>query len=226
VAEPHLSPTTRPTSLRSNAPRPTPPPRRDSTKALVSRFEALSVPVSAATTPATAPRRLERAPSGKGLPPLPPVPDRSKAHAAIHKSWRNLLGVLSRKDALERPPQPRKASTQAEVNFTGPILVLTDDAAAEWIACMGKLRGRELSVTPDHDDGALCPRVLSLVDCIDVRSPSQKDLDEQQRNTLAQHANADGSEPKVFEVMFADQTIERFAAPSIQARAVWVSILW
>jgi hypothetical protein len=222
VAEPYLSTTTGPTSLRSNAPRPSPPTRRDSTKALVSRFEALSVPVSAATTPATAPRRLERAPSGKGLPP---VPDRSKAHAAIHKSWRNLLGVLSRKDAPERPPQLRKASIQAEVNFTGPILVLTDDAA-EWIACMGKLRGRDLSVTPDHDDGALCPRVLSLVDCVDVRSLSPKDLGEQQRNTLTQHVDANGSEPKVFEVMFADQTTERFAAASIQARAVWVSTLW
>jgi hypothetical protein len=41
--------------------------RPKSTRELVSRFEALSVtvPVSAATTPATAPRRLERAPSTK-----------------------------------------------------------------------------------------------------------------------------------------------------------------
>jgi hypothetical protein len=215
------------------------PRRGNSTKDLVDRFEALTIPVAAATFPAVSPRRLERAPSSKGLPAsalTPEFPAFGKAQSVIRKSWKNIIDVLKPKDHVVRsadegaaggtPRGPqvknRESSWSSDVHFTASIYIPSEDGS-QWTPCIGKLRGPSLHITPDVRSGATWSQSLPLSSCIDVRSLARGDLERHEHNVLSSHVDP---ERKVFELVFKNLVTERLAADSVQARAAWVSAIW
>jgi hypothetical protein len=212
--------------------------RGNSTKDLVDRFEALTIPVTAATFPAVSPRRLERVPSSTGLPAsslTPEFPAFGKAQSVIRKSWKNIIDVLKPKDHVVRsadegaPDTPRgpqvknrESSWFSDVPFTAPIYIPSEDGS-QWVPCIGKLRGPSLHITPDVRSGATWSWSLPLSSCIDVRSLARGDLERHEHSVLSSHV---GPERKVFELVFKNLVTERLAADSVQARAAWVSSIW
>ncbi|KAH7927160.1 hypothetical protein BV22DRAFT_1007527, partial [Leucogyrophana mollusca] len=93
-----------------------------------------------------------------------------------------------------------------------------------WTMCTVTLHASHILITWYTIHGNPSTHVIPLAACTDVRSLALAHLGHDEKALLP--AKADGEDLKVFEILFEGCPRERFAAPSAQERARWVSATW
>jgi hypothetical protein len=93
-----------------------------------------------------------------------------------------------------------------------------------WIACDAVLHGSHILLTAATTQGIRRTDVVSLRACVDVKSLAPGEISAEQKALLPAMENS--TEPRVFELIFGGKENQRFAAPTVQDRAAWVSAIW
>ncbi|KAI0266742.1 hypothetical protein BC834DRAFT_111163 [Gloeopeniophorella convolvens] len=93
-----------------------------------------------------------------------------------------------------------------------------------WLSCDAVLHGTHILLTSATSQGVPSTDVVSLRACTDVNSLAYSDLSVEDRALLPSIGGS--REPKVFELIFDGKDGQRFAAPTVQDRAAWVSAVW
>ncbi|KAI0040032.1 hypothetical protein FA95DRAFT_1566759 [Auriscalpium vulgare] len=130
-----------------------------------------------------------------------------------------------------RPPGSRFCtSPNVYALHSGPLLYLSRPHPAStvilpvWMNCEAVLHNTHVLLSAPTAQGVAATNIVSLSACTDVRSLSAGNIDAEEQALLPA---MEGSEnPKVFEVVFAGKDAQRFAAPTVQDRAAWVSAIW
>ncbi len=113
---------------------------------------------------------------------------------------------------------------------TGPLLHLSQPTSASspilpvWIPCDAVLHQSHILLTSATTQGIRRTDVVSLRACTDAKSLTSGDIGVEQRALLPTMENS--ADPKVFELIFDGKEKQRFAAPTVNDRAAWVSAIW
>ncbi|KAG8812876.1 hypothetical protein FRC17_001773 [Serendipita sp. 399] len=100
------------------------------------------------------------------------------------------------------------------------IVLFYNDSTASWHRCNAFLAPPNLRLSYFLTSGKLVTLVVPVGTADDARSATVIP------STTTQPPLLDGNAPHVFEVQFANGTINRFAAPSVLERGGWVSAIW
>jgi hypothetical protein len=93
---------------------------------------------------------------------------------------------------------------------------------SSWVECSAVMALDGLHLNFLH--GSSPEHIISLSNCADVQSCSFTALSEQERALLPTEFTTQGY--RIFDVFFYPNGRERFAVPSVQQRAKWVSAIW
>lgn len=135
-----------------------------------------------------------------------------------------LPDLESRSLASHPPPQ-----ISPDPVHSGNIYYLHSDTTPEgamplplWLKCLVTLTRDHMAIRQSlGPECSLLTRVLPLEACIDVKSVTQDQLEESERNLLPSN-----NDLKIFEMHFTGVGKHKFAAPCLADRATWVSAIW
>ena len=137
------------------------------------------------------------------------------AHASLVSGGKSHARLTSQTDLhsgtlfyLSHPPDGRRASLILPV----------------WTACTVELKPGQVVITWLTTQGNPSIHTISLASCTDVRSLSLEQLDPSELALLPTTVGPE--EIRVFEMLFEGRPREKFAAPSLQERAGWVTSIW
>ncbi|EGO00087.1 hypothetical protein SERLA73DRAFT_152204 [Serpula lacrymans var. lacrymans S7.3] len=136
---------------------------------------------------------------------------------------------------LSRPANQDKyvfSVDQSACRFSGTLLYLSRSFSSPskspvlpvWITCTVSLYATHVLITWLTLQGNPSTHVIPLLTCSDVRSLALNQISSDEKALLP--LKSDKDDLKVFEVLFEGRPREKFAAPSVQERAEWVSAIW
>ncbi|KAK7472604.1 hypothetical protein VKT23_000717 [Stygiomarasmius scandens] len=166
---------------------------------------------------------------------------RKNDKSPLRQSFRNLVGLIKKAQGkvkrsqhsvspsiIQVAPVVEALPSSATAKCASPLLYLSRSSNAKllpvWTSCQAVLDGDKLlvswSTTHDNPDSLL----IDLKCCTDVRSLSSREMESDEVSSLP--AGKAGTEVKVFEIVMADNSREKFGASSNTDRAGWVSAIW
>lgn len=120
-----------------------------------------------------------------------------------------------------------KCTTPISPRNTGSLLYLshsTSNVYPVWVSCSATLHTSHMLVMTTSAQGHPSTEIIPFTKCIDVRSLSANELEENERSLLPTSSGT--NDVKIFELIFEGRQSERFAAKSVPERAKWVSAVW
>lgn len=228
------------------------PTRQPSAKALISRYEGMSMasPVSPNKTPQSTYEASESALSN--LPP-PLSALKMKDRSPLRDSFRNLISLFGKKgnrkdDVIPSLPydsgldvslasakensslgSPWTGISKKQLSVPlrcGPVLYLSppisDSVLPVWTDCNASLHQDHILLEWKSAQGNPLSSKIPLSESKDVRSVTKSRTNITEKQLLPDN----GREAYLFEIIYADGSKEKFALYSVAERSSWVTAIW